>query len=460
MLTTARLLDLDEAVLRVRDANSRLYIGEAVAAYRAGANRSAIIAAWIAVVTDIIAKIKELANQSDANAQAFVRELDVAVAANDLRTLQTIEQAILNKAEREFEFLSAREAVDLERLKADRHLCAHPAFVSEDSLYQPSADLVRTHIVHAVEHLLAQQPVQGRSALERIKQDLRRSTFPLDEANAKRYLIEKYLRRAKPVLLRNLVIVVVKEYLRATDPDLTGRERELITTLRAVAETNHALYEQTMAALLPREVADLDEPGLLRIFRLLGADSRCWQWIGEAERIRATALLHSQSSKQIFDHGAFAAIGVAELHEFLIERLSEPDAARKTLNARQVSQVIAEDPRPEFTALAVTIYQRAGSYDTAGVVGANAVLPLARFFSAREVEIMLEAAWLNEQIRVSSYSPKILAQLFAETFDRLPETKQSWLEFITQIRSLYGETDYYSYPELFGLMQEKGLFDE
>src|SRR4051812_7885178 len=63
------LTDLDELILTVRDRNSRAYISEAVATYRARAYRAAIMSTWAAVAYDIIAKIRELAAQGDGAAK-------------------------------------------------------------------------------------------------------------------------------------------------------------------------------------------------------------------------------------------------------------------------------------------------------------------------------------------------------------------------------------------------------
>jgi len=74
------LVDLDELVQTVRDINTREYIAEAIAAYRARAYRSAIMGTWVAVAYDIIGKIRELAVQGDAAAVKFTTALDAAIA--------------------------------------------------------------------------------------------------------------------------------------------------------------------------------------------------------------------------------------------------------------------------------------------------------------------------------------------------------------------------------------------
>src|SRR5713101_404631 len=170
--------DLDQLIFSVRDKESARLIVEAVAAYRGGALRAAIMSAWIAAAYDIIVKARELASQGDAAPKQFVDKLDAAIAADDVRTLQMIESKLFVTARDEFQFFTAHEFTDLDRLQNDRHLCAHPAFVSEDSLFQPTPELVRAHIVHAIEHLLRHAPLQGKSAIARLEADILGPAFP------------------------------------------------------------------------------------------------------------------------------------------------------------------------------------------------------------------------------------------------------------------------------------------
>src|SRR5260370_18818335 len=70
-----RLADLDELLLRCRAHESKAFLAEVVACYRAGAYRSAVISTWIAVVFDLIGKFKEVALTGDAAALRFERNI-------------------------------------------------------------------------------------------------------------------------------------------------------------------------------------------------------------------------------------------------------------------------------------------------------------------------------------------------------------------------------------------------
>jgi hypothetical protein len=141
------LIDLDELVATCRTDEARHYVSEAVACYNVGAFRACIVAAWIAVVFDLLDKIRELALGGDAEAQRITNEvaaLQPRTEAGDTgairRTLE-IEREILNIANDKFGFFEGQQLVDLRRLYDDRNRCAHPTYKGIDQPYSPSAEL-------------------------------------------------------------------------------------------------------------------------------------------------------------------------------------------------------------------------------------------------------------------------------------------------------------------------------
>jgi hypothetical protein len=287
MMNNLRLTDLDELILTVRDKTSLSYISEAVDAYRAGAYRSAIVSTWIAVSYDIIAKIRELTTQGDQNAKAFIEKMNRFITKKDIVQLQVIEQKLLETAYNDFEFLSSIEYQDLLRLQQDRHLCAHPALVAqEEGLFQPTPELVRAHIVHVIRHLLQHYPVQGKNALNRIMDDIKRPSFPTELEDVYTFLHTKYLKRAKETLVKGLIVVLLKTLLRNDVPDFSDKKQGLLQALMAVSRSHTLLYEQAMSAQLPKIAEGLgDNQMSSSLSQLLKTDERCWNWLNEAEKI-------------------------------------------------------------------------------------------------------------------------------------------------------------------------------
>lgn len=106
------LLDFDELLLKVRSPAARAHIKDSVAAFRAGALRPAVVAAWAAVVTDIMAKIREIELTGDARAKAHVANFDAIRISNNVERTLAMERTILDVARDDFELLTHHEHSD------------------------------------------------------------------------------------------------------------------------------------------------------------------------------------------------------------------------------------------------------------------------------------------------------------------------------------------------------------
>ena len=204
------LEDLDELILRCRDLRAREFIKEAVASYRAGAFRAAIVGAWIAVCFDLMEKFRELALTGDKEAEMQVQEVDSLRRAGDVARALKFERGLLDVAKDKFELISPLEFIDLERLQADRNRCAHPSLTADETAYTPSAELARLHIHSAVTHLLQHPPAQGKIALNLLMNAVSSEYFPSGRNEAKVAFMSGPLRRPRESLIRNFVQVLVK----------------------------------------------------------------------------------------------------------------------------------------------------------------------------------------------------------------------------------------------------------
>ncbi|MBD2384894.1 hypothetical protein [Cylindrospermum sp. FACHB-282] len=435
-MNSVRLADLDDLILSVRDKTSRSHISEAVNAYRGGAYRAAIVATWIAVCFDIIAKIKELASQGTPNASDFIKDLDKAISSKNIPKLQKIEEFLLENAykgttdspDQSYEFLSLHEYTDLQRLKADRNLCAHPAFVAEEALFQPTPELVRTHIVHAILHLLQHQPVQGKSAIERIMSEIKGTLFPPDLEVVCTLLNTKYLNRSKESFIRNLIDVLLKTLLLMEEPDFMSKVNEISHVLIAIRRVRPTIYEERLSAKLPSIVERLtNDHGLASIFRLLSMDSRCWNWLTEGNKIHIKELLKiiikdknlQEKLTKVIDYKLFDSLSIEDLKPFLIELFNKFNYSSKL-------EIITKYPNPIFAEEAILYYSKVSSYNDAEVLGNTILIPMASYFSFIQIKKILEAIMSNDQIYHASKSIKVIECFFIATINHLEFTKDSW----------------------------------
>lgn len=315
------LADLDELVLACESPVSAEYLDEAVACYRGGAYRAAIVATWVAVTYDYLYKLNQLNLTSDKEARKQLEKWEQARAAPDWKESQKLEQTLLDVARDTFEFLSEIEYQDLVRLRDDRHRCAHPSHDHAGEPYQPTAELARAHIRTAVEHLLGRPPVQGKAALARLTAEVDSAYFPSKVEDAVSLLGRGPLGHARDVLIRNATVILLKETI--SDEDRTDPQRENRRVALAALHRMHtgdvevALYEK--AGEVVSRLADADWG---RAFDLFAAVPVVWETLDGTIRDKARRVIEDATRTDSLSLLA-SALAVDELEESVVERVSK-----------------------------------------------------------------------------------------------------------------------------------------
>lgn len=274
---TRSLIDLEELILRCRSEMASKYIQEAIICYKSGAYRSAIVSTWIAVVFDIVEKIKELALSGDAEATTLHTEFERLRSTGDIPNSLRFERELLINARDKLQLISQVEYIDLARLQEDRNRCAHPSMTADGDIYYPSAESARAHIRCTVEHLLMHPPAQGMYALDRLKSEIDSEYFPAENDKAVIALQNSPLNKARASLVRNFHIVILKELLQH---DLDYKRKNRYFSALAAIETLHRnIYSQTLTEKLSELVRNLPDARLGNAVRIVVKFEKYWEFL-------------------------------------------------------------------------------------------------------------------------------------------------------------------------------------
>jgi len=257
------LADIEALVLRCHFEQSRQYITEAIQCYRAGAFRAAIVSTWIAVVFDLIDKIRELSASGDAAASGLETKYQTYITQIEqnnpigIKSALEFEREILETCRATLQFFDPQQFTDLQRLREDRHRCAHPSFQRAGIPYYPSAEQARLHIRNAVIHVLAEPPVQGRAALAQLKALVSSAYFPTDDRTAVTHLQTSGLRNGTDALVRGFIDLLVFGYLTDTDP--LFYKRQTIAAINAAYELKPGIVEDRLRKQLNKALRDVSD---------------------------------------------------------------------------------------------------------------------------------------------------------------------------------------------------------
>lgn len=383
------LSDLDELVLKCRDQKAKSYIREAVACYKAGAFRSAIVSTWIAVSFDILDKLKELSLAGDKEAERQVESFDKARRNGDVANSLKFEREILAVCRDKLELISPVEFIDLDRLQEDRNRCAHPSMTSDGEVFNPSAELARMHIRSAVEHLLQYPPAQGKYALDSLTSEVESEYFPTDVKKAIVAFESSPLKKARESLIRNFTVVLLKKLINdARDYKEIYR---ISTALNAIGLIHREPYRDTLTEKLSSIVRSLGTEKLDRIIPLISHVEDSWSYFEADIRQKLQTYVENLPKENIDDIDVF--LSIVYLKSFAEKRLSK--ATRAELDEPlfftvplQVSDRIIE------------LYSESRNFDQANNF-ASTVIRYAGDYTKEQIQKIISACGGNDQIKHS-----------------------------------------------------------
>ena len=381
------LADIEVLSLQCRSDQSKTYISEALLCYRSGAYRASIVTTWIAVVFDLIDKIRELALAGDAIAKQIEDKYENYIAQIEQGNQQGIQNAleferdILDICKDKLQFFDAQQFVDLTRLREDRHRCAHPSFQQSGVPYSPSAEQARLHIRNAIVDVLSQPPIQGKAALAELKRMVASDYFPTDDGKALQQLNSSAFSSATDALVRGFVDQLIFGFL--TKDDELHLKSQVAASINAASEMYPAIVEDRKRKQLNKIMSGVDDDMFPACIWLVAYIKQGWDVLDEA----------SQEKVKIF-------IEVATLEDVLavlgplskIPWLDDSIASRiNTLTFDDLVRVIEiPDLRTLAKERALHYLSQAGSWDRANTVFSKVILPILDILDRGDIENIIK----------------------------------------------------------------------
>ncbi|MGJ4880434.1 MULTISPECIES: hypothetical protein [unclassified Bradyrhizobium] len=390
------ITDLDELVLKCRGEEARNYLREAVASYKAGANRACIVSVWIAVVFDLIEKVRELALSGDPEAKLLIDTYErwrVGVERGDAEALKKsleFERSIIDQTYSKFEFFEHQQLIDLQRLREDRNRCAHPTYQRQDAHYQPSAELARLHLRNAVEFVLSQPPVQGKAAVQSLVSVVGSNLFPSDYKQALSALKAAGLGRPKDVLVKTFTDKLLFGFFDG--PEQLKERRQTLVALRACCDGFPSFAEPRIASAINKICRQISDTEFPLTFAILRHVPQSWSFLDEDNRRKFNDFLRRAPVARI-QAVIGASLSLPGLRDTAESRLS-------SFSAEELKQVLQSKDRV-IVAQAVRLYSSARNWPDANSIYGLVVEPLLASFTAGDVEMIVRASWNGADLRGS-----------------------------------------------------------
>ncbi|MEX9941493.1 hypothetical protein AB7Z36_14535 [Providencia rettgeri] len=190
----AKIFSLESQKNKIYDKRIRKYFEEVYKSYANDCYRSATVMLWSVVVCDIIFKLQELQDvHNDKVAEKIL--LEIKVLQEDDPYSPKWEKELIKKVFERTQLLDTASNHKILLIQEHRHLSAHPVISDEDTLFEPTQEMIKSDIRNGIEVILSKPPFMSQKILSTFVSDLERvkDLFPSDMA-LKKYLDAKYFK--------------------------------------------------------------------------------------------------------------------------------------------------------------------------------------------------------------------------------------------------------------------------
>lgn len=393
-------VDLDILLTRIRNEKSRTYFLDAVKSYKAGALRSALTSAWVALVYDLISKYRELSAGGDALATAFITSWDSATATNDTKKLVQLEGSILDDATKKTQIINSIALRHLERVHQDRHLCAHPAFSGDAELFEPSSELVRLHLVNVVDLVLAREPLQGKAIFDLYDLDVQSPGFPVEHSRIIDYVEQRYLERIRAQNIKNFGSVLAKSLIKGVPPQWEVHREKIASSLVAIRERVPEVWGDVSQAIV-RLLDGADPDNRSKVIAFISTFPDFWDRVQPSTKMALQETVTNINPNAISDYRILNGVSLPQFREPLL-------AVIRGLRQDNLAAALATTRISELWPQALYFYQRAGSFRDSETLFVDLIFPFSGALTAENFDQFLDAIIDNGQNWDAAATPSYL----------------------------------------------------
>jgi hypothetical protein len=222
----AKIFSLETQKSSIYDRRTKKYFDEVYRSYANRCYRSATVMLWSVIVCDLIFKLQELRDlYSDVGAQKILEEIEKLQKSDPYSPKW--ERELVKMVFERTQLLDTASNHKIITIQDHRHLSAHPIISDEDTLFEPTEEMVRSDIRNSIEAVLSKPPFLTQKILNTILEDLEeiKDSLP-DDSSLRKYLQSKYLQSLNKETIIKLFRGLWKIVFRSED-ERSDENREI-----------------------------------------------------------------------------------------------------------------------------------------------------------------------------------------------------------------------------------------
>lgn len=309
---------MEYKVENIYHSKTKEYFNEVFSSYNNENFRSAIVMLYSVVICDLIYKLQELSDRySDEAAKEILKSIEEEQNKNSVSSKW--ETTLIEQVKQRTSLFESKDKLNLDYLRDQRHLAAHPVLDQLDILVKPNKETVRACMVNMLDGLLCKTPLLSKKMTTVFLEDIVsvKNQF-IKDIDFERYLESKYFSKINKPTTEKLFKDLWKFTFRLND-EKTKDNRKVI--YRALV----FLYKKDVSFFNSKIEADksyysqifLDDETILNyIMQFLSVYPKVYQCFDQSTKVLFES--NSDKSLEVFIKGVFLSDTLEE-HLDLVE---------------------------------------------------------------------------------------------------------------------------------------------
>lgn len=417
-----KAFSLDSQQRKIYDRRSRKYFDEVYKSYANGCYRSATVMLWSIIVCDIIFKLQELKDlYADKTAEKILSEIETKQCDDPYSPKW--EKELIKMVFERTQLLDTASYHKLSVVQDHRHLSAHPIISDEDTLFEPTEDMVRSDIRNSIEVLLSKPPYLTQKILNTILLDLEKvkDLMPNDGALSK-YLNAKYFDSLNKEVHIKLFRGLWKFAFRLEDEEAL-KNREINTrALKLIYEKQKNTIQEAIKADSPYYSHVSSEKGILKeLIEFISLEKPIYESLNDAAKellkpVLKDNLTYFSIAFFIADEPKTHVDNIAKyIKDNLNKKYGEAGNYIERSHLSKIKKICNElGLTKEYRNLEICCYINSSDFERADMYYDRFIEPNLDEYNADEITMLLEGSNINNQVywrnrsRIGNDSVKLL----------------------------------------------------
>jgi hypothetical protein len=392
---------LEYKVESIYHTKTKEYFNEVFNSYNNGNYRSAMVMLYSVVVCDLIYKLQELSDRYNDTIAVSILE-KIKEEQNENPSNPKWENTLITEIKDRTNLLETQDVLNIDYLKKNRHLSAHPVLDQLDMLVRPNKETVRANIVNMLDGILCKAPLLSKKFISTFLEDLVSVKDQLiKDTELENYLNSKYLSKINKPTEEKLFRDLWKFTFRLEDAN-TNENRDIIFRALLVLYKKNKVSFNTMIDSDKSYFSHVKLENEKILDLILGFMSLFPQVYNSMEEsVKLILITKATHSFDVFTKSIFLSESILQHLEAIKSRMESAFiSGRLSENGRWLLFKVSVEHGTvnQFLNLMIDLFSASRSYDSADINFQDYISVYGELFSKEQFMKILEAINENKQI--------------------------------------------------------------